>query len=72
MEKGSGGFLESSREEHFTVVLLANAHPNACVLALPFLSFLPCIITNCTSRDIKLSKAVQKTAEGPYQDATGV
>jgi hypothetical protein len=26
------------------VVLLANAHPNAYVLALLFLSFLPCII----------------------------
>jgi hypothetical protein len=35
--------LESSREQHFTVVLLANAHPNACVLALLFLSFLPYI-----------------------------
>jgi hypothetical protein len=23
------GFLKSSREQHFTVVLLANAHPNA-------------------------------------------
>jgi hypothetical protein len=43
MEKGDGGLLESSRE-HFTVVLLANAHPNAYVLALLFLSFLPCII----------------------------
>jgi hypothetical protein len=44
MEKGVGGLLESSREQHFTVVLLANAHPNAYVLALLFLSFLPCII----------------------------
>jgi hypothetical protein len=42
-EKGVGGLLESSREEHFTVVLLANAHPDAYVLALLFLSFLPCI-----------------------------
>jgi hypothetical protein len=31
-EKGVGGLLESSREQHFTVVLLANAHPNACFL----------------------------------------
>jgi hypothetical protein len=36
--------LESSREQHFTVVLLANAHPNAYVLALLFFSFHPCII----------------------------
>jgi hypothetical protein len=34
--------LEYSREQHFTVVLLANAHP--IFLALLFLSFLPCII----------------------------
>jgi hypothetical protein len=39
MEKGGGGLLESSREHHFPVVLLANAHPDACVLALLFLSF---------------------------------
>jgi hypothetical protein len=44
MEKGVGGLLESSREQHLTVVLLANAHPNAYVLALLFLSFLSCII----------------------------
>jgi hypothetical protein len=31
MEKGVGGLLESSREQHFTVVLLANAHPNAYI-----------------------------------------
>jgi hypothetical protein len=31
-------------------------------LALLFLSFLPCIITSCTSRDINLSKTVQRTA----------
>jgi hypothetical protein len=41
MEKGTGGLLKLSREEHFTVFLLDNAHPNACVLALLFLSFLP-------------------------------
>jgi hypothetical protein len=43
MEKGIGGLLKLSREQHFTVVLLANAHPNAYVLALLFLSFIPCI-----------------------------
>jgi hypothetical protein len=43
MDKGIGGLLKLSREEHFTVVLLANAHPNAYVLALLFLSFLTCI-----------------------------
>jgi hypothetical protein len=37
------GLLKSSRE-HFTVILLANAHPNAYVPALLFLSFLPRII----------------------------
>jgi hypothetical protein len=54
------------------VVLLANAHPDAFVLALLFLSFLPCVpfllrlliksLTSCTSRDINLSKTVQRTA----------
>jgi hypothetical protein len=32
MEKGIGGVLKLSREQHFTVVLLANAHPDAYVL----------------------------------------
>jgi hypothetical protein len=31
-------------------------------LALLFLIFLPCIITSCTSRDINLSKTIQRTA----------
>jgi hypothetical protein len=31
-------------------------------LALLFLNFLPCIITSCTSRNINLSKTVQRTA----------
>jgi hypothetical protein len=44
MEKGIGRLLKLSREQHFTVVLLANAHPNAYVFALLFLSFFPCII----------------------------
>jgi hypothetical protein len=65
-EKGIGGLLKLSREQHFTVVLLANAHPDAYVLALLFLSFLPCIthmsllliknLTSCTFRDTNLSK----------------
>jgi hypothetical protein len=44
MEKGIGGLMKLSREQHFTVVLLANAHPNAYVLAPLFLIFLPRII----------------------------
>jgi hypothetical protein len=44
IEKGIGELLKLSREEHFTVVLLANAHLNVYVLAVLFLSFLPCII----------------------------
>jgi hypothetical protein len=47
MEKGIRRLLESSREQHFTVVLLANAHPNAYDLALLFLSFLP--VSSCMS-----------------------
>jgi hypothetical protein len=47
MEKGVGRLLESSREQQ--VVLLANAHPNAYVLALLFLSFLPCVIPHVCS-----------------------
>jgi hypothetical protein len=42
MEKGVGGLLESSRE-HFTMVLLANAHPDAYISCSHILSFLPCI-----------------------------
>jgi hypothetical protein len=41
MEKGAGGLLESSREQHFTVVLLANAHPKAYVSCSPILKFPP-------------------------------
>jgi hypothetical protein len=33
--------LKIPREQHFPVVLLANARPDACVLALLLLSFLP-------------------------------
>jgi hypothetical protein len=40
-EKGGGGLLESSREQHFTVVLLANAHRNAYVSCSPTLKLPP-------------------------------
>jgi hypothetical protein len=73
MEKEVGGLLESSREQHFTVVLLANAHPNAYVSCSPILKLPPlyhtaCLLllikslTRCTSRDIHLSKTVWRTA----------
>jgi hypothetical protein len=38
------GHLESSREQHFTVVLLANAHPNAYISCSPILKLPTCII----------------------------
>jgi hypothetical protein len=74
--------LKSSRE-HFTVVLLANAHPNAYIFCSPILKLPPlyhttCLLlpiknlTSCTFRDINLSKTAQKNyCEGPIQDATG-
>jgi hypothetical protein len=77
------GHLESSREQHFTVILLANAHPNAYVSCSPILKLPPlhhttCLLlviknlTSCTSKDINLSKTVWKNyCEGPIQDATG-
>jgi hypothetical protein len=46
-EKGVRGLLESSREEHFTVVLLANAHPNAYVSYSPILKLPPLCHTTC-------------------------
>jgi hypothetical protein len=72
-EKGIGELLKSSREQHFTVVLLANAHPNAYVSCSPILKLLPlyhttCLLllikslTSCTSRDINLFKTIQRTA----------
>jgi hypothetical protein len=62
-----------SREQHFTVVLLANAHPNAYVSCSPVLKLPPlyhttCLLllnkslTNCISRVINLSKTIQRTA----------
>jgi hypothetical protein len=83
MEKGVGGLLELSGEQHFTVVLLANAHPNAYISCCPVLKLPPlyhttCLqsliknLTSCTSRDINLSKTAWKNYwEGPIQDTTG-
>jgi hypothetical protein len=73
MEKEIGGLLKLSREQHFTVVLLANAHLNAYVSCCPILKLPPlyhttCLLlliknlTSCTFRDINLSKAIQRTA----------
>jgi hypothetical protein len=73
MEKRIGGLLKLSREQHFTVVLLANAHSNAYVSCSPILKLPPlyhtaCLLllikslTSCTSRDIILSKTIQRTA----------
>jgi hypothetical protein len=72
MEKGIGGLLKLSTEQVFTVVLLANAHPNAyasCspILKLPPLYHTTCLLlliknlTSCTSRDTNLSKNSLKT-----------
>jgi hypothetical protein len=83
MEKGTGGPLKLSREQHFTVLLLTNAHPNAYVscsliLKLPPLYHTTCLLllikslTSGTSRDINFSKTAWKNyCEGPIQDATG-
>jgi hypothetical protein len=71
MKKGIGGLLKLSRE-HFTVVLLANTHPNAYVSCSPILKLPPlhhtiCLLllikslTSCTSRDTNLSKTIQRT-----------
>jgi hypothetical protein len=73
MEKGGGGLLESSKEQHFTVVLLANVHCNAYVSCSPTLNLPPLChtaflllliksLTSCTSRDTNLSKTIQRTA----------
>jgi hypothetical protein len=49
MEKGVGGLLESSREQHFTVILLAHAHPNAYVSCSHILKLLPFYHKNGTT-----------------------
>jgi hypothetical protein len=72
-EKGVGELLESSREQHFTVVLLANALLNASVSCSSILKLPPLYHTthllllikslrSCTSRDINLSKTIWRTA----------
>jgi hypothetical protein len=72
-KKGVKRLLKSSREKHFTVVLLANARPNAYVSCSPIVKLPPlyhttCLLliikslTSCTSRDINLSKSIQRTA----------
>jgi hypothetical protein len=77
------GHLELSREQYFTVVLLANAHPNAYISCSPIFKLPPLyhttcllllikILTSCTSRDINLYKTIQRTIWAPHQDATGV
>jgi hypothetical protein len=73
MKKGIGGLLKLCREQHFTVVLQANAHPDVYVSCSPILKLPPlyhttCLLflikslTSCTSRDTNLSKTVQRTA----------
>jgi hypothetical protein len=54
MEKGVGGLLESSREQHFTVVLLANAHLNAYVSCSPILKLPPLYHKNSTKISLRL------------------
>jgi hypothetical protein len=56
MEKGVGGLLESSREQHFTVVLLANAHLNAYVSCSLILKLPPLYYKNTTK--VSLGKYV--------------
>jgi hypothetical protein len=62
MEKGGGGLLDSSRDNisQWFSWLMLTAMP--MFLALLFLSFLPCIITSYTSRNINVSKTIQRTA----------
>jgi hypothetical protein len=85
MEKGVGGLLESSRE-HFTVVLLANPHPNAYVSCSHILK-LPPLCHNLLDRmsavanqkfnqlylqrHQPLQNHLEDCCEGPHQDATG-
>jgi hypothetical protein len=61
-----------SREQYFTMVLLANACPNAYISCSPILKLPPlyhttCLllliknVTSCTSRETNLSKTALKT-----------
>jgi hypothetical protein len=54
MEKVVGGLLKLSREEHFTVVLLANAHPDAYVSCCLILKLPPLYHTACLLLLIKI------------------
>jgi hypothetical protein len=53
METGVGGLLESSREQHFTVVLLANTHPNAYGSCSPILNLPPLYHKNSTKISLR-------------------
>jgi hypothetical protein len=52
-EKGGGRLLESPREQHFTVVLLANAHPNAYGSCSPILKLPPLYHKNSTKISLR-------------------
>jgi hypothetical protein len=80
MEKGIGGPLKLSREQHFTVVFLANAHPNAYVSCSLILKLPPLYHTTCLLLLIKkfnqlyfqgcqhLLTHPEENYNGPYQD----
>jgi hypothetical protein len=68
MEKGIGGLLKLSREQHFTVVLLANAHPNAyvsCSLAIADQKFNQLYLQGYQP----LQNHPEDCNEGPHQDS---
>jgi hypothetical protein len=79
-EKEIGELLKLSREQHFTVVLLANAHPNAYVSCSPILKLPPLYHTTCLLLLIKkfnqlylqgyqpLQNHPEDCYEGPHQD----
>jgi hypothetical protein len=58
MEKGLGGILESSRQQHFVVVLLAHAHPNAYVSCSLILKLPPSYHTTCPLLLIKFNQLI--------------
>jgi hypothetical protein len=62
MEKGGGGLLESSREQHFTVVLLANAHCNAYVSCSPIFKLPPLYHNQLYLQGYQPLENVQRTA----------
>jgi hypothetical protein len=70
MEKGGGGLLESSREQHFTVVLLANAHPNAYVSCSAILKLPPLYHNHLYLQGYQpLQNRLEDCYEGSHQDA---